>query len=420
MGKTTVSRQNDKFLINGKLTYQEIPDSKPDVHGLLMNQRFIQGIFDHKSNRQQFARFGQDTFDPDKHTDALIAALPEWYKFGLRAFTVGLQGGGPCFTTDATKLDMNPFGPDGKTFDPEFADRLDRLIRAADDIGMVVIVSYFYWAHSQKLQNDAARAEAVKTASRFLRDGGYANVMIEIANEYDVSGYKTSPNIFSPAGVVELTKIAQEESGGLMVGTSGQGGSINKDICEASDYILIHGNSCPRQRYYHLIMKAREWQPTKPIVCNEDSQALGQLDVAYKTQTSWGYYNNMTKQEPPADWGITKGEDTFFAYRMAEGLGINIPELPEEEQYYLQGLEPEMTANGQRWIRIASLYPETINYVDFYRNGELIYTNYDEPFSLYFKHNWQQGAWKIQPDDKEWKAVIHLRDGRVITKVVSV
>ena len=90
----------------------------------------------------------------------------------------------------------------------------------------------------------------------------------------------------------------------------------------------------------------------------------------------------MTKQEPPADWGITWGKDAFFAHRMAAGLGITVPALPLKDQYYLQGLEPNEYYRGQRWIRLASLYPETISFVDFYRDGELFYTSYDEPFSI--------------------------------------
>jgi hypothetical protein len=58
-------------------------------------------------------------------------------------------------------------------------------------------------------------------------------------------------------------------------------------------------------------------EPTKPIVFSEDSQARGHPGVAYKTGTSWGYYNNMTKQEPPTEWAVMQGDDTFFAHRMA-------------------------------------------------------------------------------------------------------
>ena len=93
-----------------------------------------------------------------------------------------------------------------------------------------------------------------------------------------------------------------------------------------------------------------------------------------------------------------------------------ITPLSPDEHFYLQGLEPTMTYQGQRWLRLASLYPETIDYVDFYHNGNLIYTAYDEPFSVNFKSNWRQGAVDIGQDDGVWRAVIHLRNGDVIDK----
>lgn len=415
MGKTSLSIQGEKFYMNGRLTYSEIEGSHPEAHGLLMNARFIQGVFDDKADPGRFNRFGR-IFNPDKNTNDLIAALPEWYKYGLRAFTVGFQGGGPCFTTDNLTIDNNPFGADGTSLDPAYAERMDRLIRAADELGMVVIVSYFYGDQARRLKDGQAVLNAVRTASNFLKEGGYTNIIVEIANEQNIGAFQGHPLIHTPEGIVALIEIAREETGGLPIGSSGGGGYANDEICRASDAILIHGNGCSRQAYYNLIQRVREYAPNKPIVCNEDSQAIGQLEVAFRTQTSWGYYNNMTKQEPPADWGITPGEDTFFAYRMAKGIGINVPDIPEEEQYYLQGLEPEMEVDGKRWIRLASLYPEKINYVDFYRNGELIFTAYDEPFTVYYKWNWLQEAWKVQPDDREWKAVIHLRNGEVIEK----
>jgi hypothetical protein len=60
------------------------------------------------------------------------------------------------------------------------------------------------------------------------------------------------------------------------------------------------------------------------VVCNEDSQCITRIPVAVAERFSWGYYNNITKQEPPADWSITPGEDTFFALRMAMALGIDV------------------------------------------------------------------------------------------------
>jgi hypothetical protein len=124
----------------------------------------------------------------------------------------------------------------------------------------------------------------------------------------------------------------------------------------------------------------------------------------------------MTKQEPPADWSVTPGEDRFFAQRMAAGIGIAAPAIPTEEQYYLQGLEANGSYGGERWLRLASLYPESINYVEFYRNDELYSVAYDEPFSVHYLSNWRQGGVKVGSQPEQWHAVIHLSNGEVIER----
>ncbi len=422
MSKTKLEIKGKQFYINGKLTYSTIENSNPEVHGLLMNARFIQGIFDDKEDRTRFNRFGR-TFDPDKNTDDLIKALPEWYNYGLRAFTVGFQGGGPCFTMggkERSTIDNNPFSSDGTEIDPDYLKRMDRLIRAADDLGMVVIVSYFYWSQTTpRLKTGNAIVNAVKAASNFLRDNAYTNVIIEIANEHNVSPFGEHDLIRTAQGISLLMDIARKESGGLPVGSSGSGGYINQEEAAASDVVIIHSNKQTRQGYYNMIKQVREWEPNKPIVSNEDSQAIGQLKVAYQSRTSWGYYNNMTKQEPPVDWSITEGEDRFFAYRMAQGIGLEVPVLPEEEQFHLHGFEKDIEIEGKRWIRLASLYPETIDFVEFYRDNELEYVSYDESFSVNFKGNWSQGPSRVNEGEK-WKAVIHRTNGEIIVKEKTV
>lgn len=413
MRQTQVSIQGESFLINDRMTYSDDCNSPTHVHGLLMNARFIQGIFDDKADPARFARYGRAYFDAEQNTDDLIAALPIWYAYGLRAFTVGFQGGGPCFTIPNQTIDNNPFGDEGTAIDPDYAVRMDRLIRGADACGMVVIVSFFYAGQAIRLRDETAVINATSTASNFLRDGGYTNVLIEIANEHSLPEFDCHPILRSPTGMSGLIELARAESGGMAVGCSSYGGHAHQEVCAASDYLLIHGNGCSRQQLYNHIRQVREWAPGKPVLCNEDSQAVGQLEVALNTYTSWGYYNNMTKQEPPTDWGVTKGEDTFFAYRLAAGLGIKQPPVLPSEQYYLQGFEPQMTYDGKRWLRVASLYPETINRVDFYNNDRLIYTVYDEPFSLFFKSNWLQAGFQVEVDDAV-TAVVHLRNNTTI------
>lgn len=420
MTQTHIDIQGTRFTINGQLVYSEYADCPPERHGLLMNARFIQGVFDDRAQPERFARPKYGDWDPEANTDRLIAALPEWHAHGLRAITVGLQGGGPVFIVgDWSTIDNNPFGADGTHFDDAYAGRLDRLIRAADEIGMVIIVSYLYGSQSPRLRDGRAVRNAVTGASRFLRDGGYTNVIIEVANEHNIRSFAPHPIVQSVEGIVTLMDLARAESGGLPVGNSGTGGVAEREVAEASDVILIHGNDCTRQTYYNLVKKVQGWELNRPIVCNEDSPCIGQLGVAYRTRTSWGYYNNPTKQDPPADWSITPGMDTFFARRMAEGVGIPLPELPESERYYFQGFEPHATLDGvTRWLHIAALYPEQVDKVEYYRNGEFVDVAYQEPFYIDYRTTWIQGPVQVQPGD-EWRARITQKDGDVVEKAVQ-
>jgi hypothetical protein len=408
MGKTKLTIQGSNFYINGRLVYDEI-ENNPEIKGLLMNSRFIQGIFDDKTDRDRYHRFGR-IFDVNQNTDDLIASLPDWYRYGLRAITVGVQGGFPVFTMEIKTIDNNPYGAKGDHFDIHYAQRLDKLIKAADDIGMVIIVNLLYWSQSLRFENDDAIILALKQASAFLKKGAYTNVIIDLANEYNIDMWDSLPLIQNPKSMSQLIRMVQEESGGMLVGSSGGGGLIDQEVINVSDVVLIHGNGLSRGEYYDFVKKVQKMAPDKPILCNEDSPCISRLEIAKLTHASWGHYDNFTKQEPPCDWGVTKGQDLFFAYRMAEVLGIHVPELSEKEHYYLQGLEPHTSFENKRWIRLASLYPERIDYVDFYRNNVFVYRSYDEPHFLFRETTWIQRPWIVKDEVEIWKAKIILKD----------
>ncbi len=412
MGQTVLTVQGDKFLINGKLTYSEIATSKPKSHGMLMNSRMIQGIFDSK-NREQFNRFGVK-FDPDTNTQQLIDALPSWYDKGLRAITVGLSGGGACFTIKGNDLLNLPYSSDGKTVDGAYLARLDKLILACDKMGIVVIVSYFYAANMHEMDGTQAIINATKTMSVFLKEKAYSNVIIEICNEYNVFSAERYPLLHNPYGIVALIDIAKEYSGGMLVGCSGAGGAMHEEVAKASDVVLFHGNGQSRGKLYNFILRTKGFANGKPLVINEDSQAVGQLEVCEELGVSWGYYNNVTKQEPPTDWTIQAGEDEYFVWRMAKMIGIEQADMPKEKQYHLHGFEPLIHHEGKRFPRLASLYPETINFVRFYENDKLVYTAYDESFSVNYRANWQQIPVQTKNGDV-WKAEVNLVGGEVIT-----
>lgn len=413
--KTKLTIHGDKFLINNKLTYSEYENCPEDRKGLLMNARFIQGVFNDTMDISRFQRFGR-IFDPENNTDQLIQSLPAWYASGIRAITVGFQGGGPCFTIQNQTICNNPYSEDGSKIDGFYLNRMERIIKACDELGIIVIVSLFYGAQTRFLKDDRAIIEAVKSASNWLRDLKVTNVIIEIANEHDIQSFAIHPILYNEQGVKFLIELAKRESDGLPIGCSGSGGYYSDIIANASDVILLHGNAQSRQRLYNLIQKAKKVKPARPIVINEDSQALSQLQVCFDTNVSWGYYNNMTKQEPPVDWSITRGEDEFFAQRLSVELGIRECSLKKEDRFYLQGLEKDSTYEGKRWIRLASMYPEQIDKVIFYRNGQVYSHCYVDPFTVHFQSNWIQGAVMDCNYKEVWKACIYLKDGTTIWK----
>ncbi|MBC7256944.1 MAG: hypothetical protein H5T66_12670, partial [Chloroflexi bacterium] len=102
----------------------------------------------------------------------------------------------------------------------------------------------------------------------------------------------------------------------LLYSTSGGGveiatgrGMPPAELVRADDYILLHGNgSKPHQLEIALDtvtnMRAYRIAP-KPIVINEDSPALANMEVAWRKGVSWGYYDqgwHGQNDDPWADY----------------------------------------------------------------------------------------------------------------------
>ncbi len=404
----------DNFYINDKKTYSEILDSNEKMHGLLFNARFIQGIFDDKNpeNAGKYDRFGKK-FDATANTDDLISHLKEWYDVGIRAITVGLQGGGPIFTfKDWSCIKTDSFSSDGKILSEDYKSRLEKLIKACDEIGIIVIVSILYQAQIHYFDDSVAIVSAIKTACEYLKTLPYQNIIIEVANEYDIGDFREHKNISSPEGIATLIDLSKEWSGNrFAVGSSGGGGTYDYIVAKHSDVILFHGNNMRRQEYANLIARMKADFPDKPIVCNEDSPMFTQLEISANTHTSWGYYNDFTKQEPPSFWNIKNGEDRFFAERLK---GYITGEIPTENEFYLEGFEENTTIDGGFYVKVTARYPEVISTVEFYEDEKLLFTAYDNPHLLFGYSTWEQIPYYPSENATEFKAIIKIGGDKII------
>jgi hypothetical protein len=333
--QTVVSIQQERFLVNGVVTHKGTA-----AEGLLLNSRMIQAIFDDENPQTVGKSAYPDTgiWDAERNVQEFIAALPSYKSKGLKAFTVGLQGGSPGWATGNNQPGIiTGFRSDG-SLKWAWMDRLDRVIRAADQHGMVVIVSFFYFGQDHRLADEAAVIRAVDGMTDWLSAAGYSNVLVEINNEADV--YYDHP-ILRPTRVSELIARVKQRSGGrLKVSTSLGGGLIpSSTIVSASDFVLLHGNGRDATKIKSMVdqvrgMSAFKSSP-KPIVFNEDSTTVANLDAAVSRRASWGYYdqgkNNYRDgfQSPPVNWKINTSHKQAFFDRVAYFTGGDSSSSPE-------------------------------------------------------------------------------------------
>ncbi len=337
--RTTVAIHGDSFTIDGQPTYAGRSWNSHSIEGLLFNSRMVQGIFD-DANPETVSRWAYpDThkWDPDRNTNEFVAAMPGWRRHGLLAFTINLQGGSPEGYSKTQPWLNSAFTDDG-TLKPAYMARLERILNRADELGMVVIVGYFYVAQAAHLRDEAAVIRATDNATQFLLRGGWRNIMVEINNECDI-GFRHS--ILQPARVAELIQRVQstkDHERRLLVGTSFRGGAIPVgSVVRASDFLLLHGNGVSNPEDIAGMVRKTRAVPgytAKPILFNEDDhynfdQRENNMTAALAEHASWGYFDYRMKGEPftdgyqsiPADWNIGSARKRAFFHLLAEITG---------------------------------------------------------------------------------------------------
>ena len=330
---TTVAIAGDRFLINGRPTYEGRTWRGMKIEGLLMNSRMVQGIFDdlNPKTRDQWAYPDTGTWDPERNTREFIAAMPEWRTHGLLSFTINIQGGSPQGYSREQPWENNGFFPDG-TLRPEYLARLERILDRADELGMVPIVGYFYFGQDERLADDAAVRRAVREATTWLLKKGYRNLLVEIANESDNRAYQ-QPLIQAPRvhELVELARSIAVEGRRLPVSVSFNGGTIPPpNVVAVADYLLLHGNGVHEpERIAKMVQATRavEGYRTVPILFNEDDhfdfeKPQNNYAAAVSQYASWGYFDYRMKgegfdegfQSVPVNWTISSARKRgFFA-----------------------------------------------------------------------------------------------------------
>jgi hypothetical protein len=342
--KTKVSIVGEQFHINGQPSYPGRTWNGHKIEGLLLNSRMVQGIFDDRNpatvGRWAYPDTGR--WDAERNTREFVAAMPEWRRLGLLAFTINLQGGSPEGYSKEQPWHNSGFEADG-SLRAEYLGRLERILNQADDLGMVVILGYFYFGQDERLRDEAAVLRATDAATDWLLQRRYRNVLVEINNECNV---RYDHATLQPARVHELIQRVQTRSrvGGdrLLVSASYGGGTIPlSNVVRAADFLLIHGNGvADPNRIAEMVRRTRHvsgYQP-KPILFNEDDhfdfdKPTNNFIAAIGEYASWGYFdpgrNNYQDgyQSPPVNWGLNTERKRAFFDLLGRVTGVLAPRL---------------------------------------------------------------------------------------------
>lgn len=137
----------------------------------------------------------------DESTDDLIKFLPQYKRYGINIVSVFLMG--------SRYGDVKGFDED-VTLNPIYTRRMEKIIEAADELEMVILVGVLYWGDSKSKwdswgQNEAGKA--VFNTVKWLSAKGYKNVFIDVDNEGMGKKFKG----FDQEGLVRSAKKADPE-----------------------------------------------------------------------------------------------------------------------------------------------------------------------------------------------------------------
>jgi len=293
----------------------------------------IQAVFDDECPETRSRWDYPDTgeWDPERNTDEFCAHLPEYREHGLLAVTVGLQGGGSNYSRAVyDSYVCSAWAPDGTPRKPYF-DRLLRAINAADECGMIVIVNYFYWKQARRIPDDRTVVGVVERTTDWLLRTGFRNILVDVANE--AAAWWKRP-VFEPENIhrlIEAAKGVTVDGRRLLVSSSTGGGDALPQgrWLEVEDFCLPHGNGCTPEGLAAKLRKLKEdpifKRRPRPIVVNEDSVSVENMEAALSEHCSWGFYcqGYGSGYEDRVDWTDRGREEKYEELSGFQTLPVN-------------------------------------------------------------------------------------------------
>jgi len=323
---------------NWQKTYSG-PGYRREAQGKLMNLRLANALFLDEWMHER-------SFDPEFNTDSVIGALDFYKSHGILMINVSLQGAQAGYDKAVNGIDrenayrfgpgkgayVSAFRPDG-SLKPEWLGRLERLLRAADQRGMFVNLLYFYQGQDEQFQSTLAIHAAARNITDWLIAHDFRNVIVDVANEYDLPGPQWDFKGYIPQNIIplidEVRECFQHSGYALPIGASSDGRmryplSLQGQV----DVVLIHGNNRDSQEKSRRVAEMKD--VPRPILMTEDDNGrsttvehlaadLASCDIFFHKAAGWGYLPWIQAQR--------------FPFRYLPGAGANVSdEMPEKER----------------------------------------------------------------------------------------
>lgn len=339
------------FKINGALTYP----GTVDVEGDLINARCVNVCFDDE-NPATVSNwdFLDGPWDAWRNTDNFCKnGLPLLAAHGIKMISIGLQGGNPG-TDNGTNI-TSAFNADG-SLKAAWKERVNQVIKLADEYGIVVLVSCYYQAQDQILTDAAAVEAGVENVIDWLYDEiGYENVLLEMANEHNVGGF--AHTILSDEDLVgqlavDARTYASTTHGKTIYTTVSKSTSNVKALLQYTSFGTPHGNTTSEvdggvefeAALDDTLGSAEFTADPQPLCVNEDSIVIDKMEAALLTSRSsvqgWGYHDqdiqHLHSDGPPSytegaefktaflDRALSFSEDTGAVAAGFSGWGVAI------------------------------------------------------------------------------------------------
>lgn len=308
------------------------------VRGSLALLRLTQALFDDEWLQER-------QFDPDANTDRLIAQLDLYKRYGVGGIVISLQGSDPGYASDVNGVARGASADLGKksgalvsayradgTLKPAWLARLDRLLQAANQRGLVVCLVLFQQDQDEALASPDAIVRAARLVTRHLIERDARNVILDIADAWDEPEGRWDHRLFIPRYIEHLIRAVREEfqeaEFSLPIGaSSGAAMAYPISLARLCDVVLLQGNG---RSAADKLARARQFkQYDRPVLMINDRNGRGAtpdelegesaVAEAYLQKASgWSYAPVLTANRFP------------FAYSFAEDASLDASSPPEE------------------------------------------------------------------------------------------